>query len=519
MRSVLGLCLIFLANQVQGYTVLVITALPFRSLNILGASVVSHLLNAGHEVTYITTSPLKEKPKKNYREIDVSANTEIFKGEEMIDIACLMDNKVEMNHIFDLQNITIANALMTFENEDVKKLIQNTNESFDVVIADYIDTEVYAAFSALYGCPLIWLSSLRTNWQTLRLIDEPTNPAYTVSSISMNYPPLNFKQRIEELWAQWKWQIVKRLYIVSQEEKIYDNHFVPFIRKRGIKPPNYEDLIYNASLVLANDHHSLGNLPKTPQNFKQVGGFHISSVVKPLDKVLQNIMDSSKDGVVYFSMGSAWQSKDIPEHIVNELLKVFGNLKQTVIWKFEKNLNDLPKNVHIVQWAPQTSILAHPNCLLFISHGGLLSSTEAIHFGVPIIGIPIFYDQFVNIQKAVISGYGIQVKLNYELPKSLEKALGEMLSDKKYREKAKQLSLIFHDRPVSPGAELVHWVEHVVKTRGALHLRSPALHVPFYQKLYLDLLAAIAMTLLMIKLVIEKTLSSFYKKTLKRKED
>lgn len=68
-------------------------------------------------------------------------------------------------------------------------------------------------------------------------------------------------------------------------------------------------------------------------------------------------MDSSKDGVVYFSMGSAWQSKDIPEHIVNELLKVFGNLKQTVIWKFEKNLNDLPKNVHIVQWAPQTSIL------------------------------------------------------------------------------------------------------------------------------------------------------------------
>lgn len=50
MRSVLGLCLIFLANQVQGYTVLVITALPFKSLNILGASVVSHLLNAGHEV-------------------------------------------------------------------------------------------------------------------------------------------------------------------------------------------------------------------------------------------------------------------------------------------------------------------------------------------------------------------------------------------------------------------------------------------------------------------------------------
>jgi hypothetical protein len=38
-------------------------------------------------------------------------------------------------------------------------------------------------------------------------------------------------------------------------------------------------------------------------------------------------------------------------------------------------------------------------------------------------------------------------------------------------------------------------VEHVVKTGGAPHLRSPALLVPFYQKYCLDLAALLLLTL------------------------
>lgn len=36
---------------------------------------------------------------------------------------------------------------------------------------------------------------------------------------------------------------------------------------------------------------------------------------------------------------------------------MFGNLKVTVIWKYEEDLKNVPKNVHILKWAPQTSIL------------------------------------------------------------------------------------------------------------------------------------------------------------------
>lgn len=72
---------------------------------------------------------------------------------------------------------------------------------------------------------------------------------------------------------------------------------------------------------------------------------------------LQKIMDNAKHGVIYFSLGSNIKSKDLPEEIKQGLLKVLGELKQTVLWKFEEVLIDLPKNVHIIEWAPQPSIL------------------------------------------------------------------------------------------------------------------------------------------------------------------
>lgn len=56
-------------------------------------------------------------------------------------------------------------------------------------------------------------------------------------------------------------------------------------------------------------------------------------------------------------MGSNLKSKDLPEKLKRDLLKMFGTLKHTVLWKFEEVLSDLPKNVHIIKWAPQPSIL------------------------------------------------------------------------------------------------------------------------------------------------------------------
>lgn len=68
-------------------------------------------------------------------------------------------------------------------------------------------------------------------------------------------------------------------------------------------------------------------------------------------------MDNAKNGVIYFSMGSNLKSKDIPKAIKDGIIKVFSELNQTVIWKYEENLLNVPKNVHVIKWAPQQSIL------------------------------------------------------------------------------------------------------------------------------------------------------------------
>lgn len=74
---------------------------------------------------------------------------------------------------------------------------------------------------------------------------------------------------------------------------------------------------------------------------------------------------------------------------------------------------------------------AHPNCILFITHGGLLSTTETIKFGKPIIGIPVFADQFANVGRAVEKGFAKRVDLSYEVASELKVAIEDIISNKK----------------------------------------------------------------------------------------
>lgn len=55
------------------------------------------------------------------------------------------------------------------------------------------------------------------------------------------------------------------------------------------------------------------------------------------------------------------------------------------------------------------SFLGHPKCRGFITHGGLLSTQEAVYHGIPVIGLPFVIDQENNMVKAVKDGYAIKL--------------------------------------------------------------------------------------------------------------
>ena len=53
---------------------------------------------------------------------------------------------------------------------------------------------------------------------------------------------------------------------------------------------------------------------------------------------------------------------------------------------------------------------AHPKVKVFITQGGLQSFQEAVHYGVPLVGIPWSGDQECNVAKMVDAGIGVLLK-------------------------------------------------------------------------------------------------------------
>lgn len=151
---------------------------------------------------------------------------------------------------------------------------------------------------------------------------------------------------------------------------------------------------------------------------------------------------------------------------------------------------------------PQNDILAHPNVVLFISHGGMLGTMESLYHGVPMLLIPFFSDQFQNAYRISKSGYG-QFLSNRDVTKeSLSKAIAKILSNDAYLNRAKYASAVFKDNLAQPMDEAIFWIEHVAKFRGAKHLKSHAVHMSWITYLLIDILFATAMAIAVIVLLL-----------------
>lgn len=53
----------------------------------------------------------------------------------------------------------------------------------------------------------------------------------------------------------------------------------------------------------------------------------------------------------------------------------------------------------------------------------------------------------------------------------------------------RKVSELYKDRPTSPMDTAIYWIEYVIRHKGAHHLRSAAVDLPFYQYLLLDVIA------------------------------
>lgn len=202
------------------------------------------------------------------------------------------------------------------------------------------------------------------------------------------------------------------------------------------------------------------------------------------------MLDRAIAGIIYFSLGGNFRSADLPESTLDAFVNVFSSMRDVlVLWKFETV--DLKErhahNIVIGPSMPQQEILSHKHLRAFITHGGLLSLMEAVHYGKPVIGIPIFNDQKFNMAQAESQGYGITLDYDNITESSLRKAIDAIFNDTSYHENAQRMSARFKDSPIKAIDKAIWYVNHVITSDGAQHLQTSATKLSFIQIHLIDI--------------------------------
>jgi len=103
---------------------------------------------------------------------------------------------------------------------------------------------------------------------------------------------------------------------------------------------------------------------------------------------------------------------------------------------------------------PQPSIL--PHCDLLITHGGNNTVCEGFHFGLPMIGLPLFWDQYDNAQRLAETGFGARLPTYEWTDDELVGAIDRLLADDALRLRMKTIAARIRTRPGNVvGADLI----------------------------------------------------------------
>ena len=134
--------------------------------------------------------------------------------------------------------------------------------------------------------------------------------------------------------------------------------------------------------------------------------------------------------LIYLSLGSLG-SADVS--LMKRLVSVLGDTRHRfIVSKGPQHAElDLAPNMWGAEFLPQTTII--PLVDLVITHGGNNTTTEAFHFGKPMIVLPLFWDQYDNAQRVDELGYGVRLPTYAFADDDLRGALDRLLADLELR--------------------------------------------------------------------------------------
>ncbi len=161
-------------------------------------------------------------------------------------------------------------------------------------------------------------------------------------------------------------------------------------------------------------------------------------------------------GLIYLSLGSLG-SADVG--LMQRLIDVLGASRHRVIVSMGPRADELrlASNMTGAPTLPQTTVM--PQVDLVITHGGNNTTTEAMHFGKPMVLLPLFWDQYDNAQRVHELGYGVRLATYSFTDRELLDAVDRLLADTGLRDRMAAIGADIRARDgLRKGAEIIERV-------------------------------------------------------------
>ncbi|XP_069472100.1 UDP-glucuronosyltransferase 1A1-like isoform X1 [Ambystoma mexicanum] len=308
---------------------------------------------------------------------------------------------------------------------------------------------------------------------------SPSPFSYVPKAMSSNTDHMTFAQRIKNVMvALSDYWFCYTLY----------SPFEHLARTFLHKEVTYKELFSRATVWLVR-YDFVFEFPRPVMpNMVFIGGINCAQA-KTLPQEFEKLVNDSGDhGLVIFSLGS--MVSEIPMKKAMLIAEALGTVPQMVLWRYTGQAPpNLASNTKLIKWLPQNDLLAHPKTRAFITHAGSHGIYEGICNAVPMILLPLFGDQMDNAKRVESRGAGITLNVLDMTAEDLSNALKTVISDPSYKENISRLSALHLDRPIHPLDLAVHWVEFVMRHKGAPHLRPAAHDLNWVQYHSLDVIA------------------------------
>lgn len=142
--------------------------------------------------------------------------------------------------------------------------------------------------------------------------------------------------------------------------------------------------------------------------------------------------------LVYLSLGSLGSADiELMQRLIDSL-EALQEVRIVVSLGPQHELLRVPDHFTGAEYLPQTAVLRHADAV--ITHGGNNTVTESVHFGCPMVVLPIFWDQHDNAQRVAECNFGVRLDTYGHEPEQLAAALKQLLGARDLRARLDAIS-------------------------------------------------------------------------------